>query len=223
MFKLEVTRFQNGAFSPGFRRHSVVFRSEHRFFVFTLSGGMMDIGWAGEAMREFMPIGESWVAEPAGAFRASASQLMARLRQQLTRVEQDEQLLCSAEFVALEIGAADVALARLGSIQVLSNGERVGDEEVLPTMKQVSMGTLCSDVRWSAEPGLAHLVLTDQYELAETAAKTFRFESVPLSRLLLISHPMWAEPKFRPLTLQRLVDQAGKGAFFISLEPVTDG
>lgn len=171
-----------------------------RVAVVSLSGGMMDIGWAQRLLSPVSAVADRFVST-ADEFGAATSRFIADLRRELTEHERRLRLWCSAEFLLLEATAAGVRSARIGGLRLWSAAPGavgpVGKEDVLalppggPAM--ITIAHLIPDVHWKVSTG-GGWDLQDEAADAERQASQVRIEHYETSQplcLAVLTHPFW--------------------------------
>lgn len=168
----------------------------------SLSGGMMDLGWA---HRVAGPVSETTarLVDGSADFSGSVASFVGALRAVLTHSERVHRWWCSAQFTALELTSTHCLLARLGGMRVLSFQERgnksLGREDVMSlgpgSPPFIATASLLPDVHWKSAAG-GGWVLEDETEAAERMAAAVREEQYELSgrvSLAVMTHPLWTE------------------------------
>jgi hypothetical protein len=164
----------------------------------TVSGGMMDIGWADSASRSLTAIVDAHVGR-VDAQQASDA-LAAAIEAELTELERREKWLCNVGFVLVcrvpaessawrvhRIGGARVYALRGNDVVV------VGTEDVIALPhggEHVVTAGLTSSVRWRAEQG--DWVLHDEADAARQQRASLRSDTVNADAIVVVTCPHWA-------------------------------
>lgn len=131
---------------------------ESRLAVVSLSGGMMDLGWAHRVASPVSNVTARLVAERGTDFAAAVAVFVASLRATLTHSERVHRWWCSAQFTVLELSAQHCRLARLGGMRVMSfqagHSKILGREDVMSlgpaSPPLIATACLIPDVHWKA-------------------------------------------------------------------------
>ncbi len=184
------------------RTASLACSGERRVAVVTISGGMMDLGWAHRLMRPASASMERFVSGTVPHFSDAVRSFVGSLRQILTNSECDHKWWCSVQFVALELTGSRCRLARIGGMRVLGLGpgfhKPLGTEDVLslpPGAPGIVTAYLLPDAQWRVTGGNGW-VQQDAKGEAERMAALVREElhdTEGMESIAVLSHPFWTE------------------------------
>ncbi|HNN91272.1 MAG TPA: hypothetical protein PKI03_03345 [Pseudomonadota bacterium] len=171
-----------------------------RVAVVSLSGGMMDIGWAQRLMSPVRGVADRFVST-ADEFGAATSRFIAELRRELTEHERRQRLWCSAAFLLLEAAPTCLRTARIGGLRLWraapGGAGPVGKEDVLALPfggpASITVAQLIPDVHWMVSAG-SGWELKDEAADAERQASQVRIEQVARNQplcLAVLTHPFW--------------------------------
>ncbi len=176
---------------------------ENRLAVVSVSGGMMDLGWAHRGAGPILEPTTRLVAGTIADFSKAIASFVLSLRATLTHSERTHRWWCSVQFAALEWTDSQCRLARLGGMRVFSFGqgsrEILGKEDVMSLFPGgppiIATSCLIPDVHWKVAGGDGW-VLNDETAEAEQQAAAIREEQHDKSAnvsLAVITHPFWVE------------------------------
>jgi hypothetical protein len=165
----------------------------------TVSGGMMDIGWAEAAAPSLQSIVDAHVQRGHASGGVDALALAFSLETQLTELEHREKWLCSVGLVLIERSpSAQWRIARIGGARVYavrgSDVSIVGREDALAlphTGDWITTAGLTSSVRWRSEPH--GWVLDDDSETARQQRALVRTDVVEAAdAIVVVTCPHWS-------------------------------
>ena len=175
---------------------------ENRVAVVTVSGGMMDLGWAHHLVQPATDVAKRFATAQVGFTEASA-RFVKEIRCTLTEKEQNSRYWCSAEFLLLELSATTYRTARLGGLRLWSWGPHfvgpVGREDVFAFPSGgppvISTASLLPDVHWKIAEGGGWKLLDESAEADRFAAQVryAEYDRQGLSCLAVLTHPFWPE------------------------------
>lgn len=163
-----------------------------------VSGGAMDVGWAGLATEPFRSEMAGFVR--GGDFRASVECLIIGLQDVLDAAERDRKLYFSVAFCAIERGSRGWSIARIGAARIFAfDGPRpfiVGEEDVVHSLPVISTCALMPAMRWTVDG------VSDDSETAARMRDAVRFDACSSTspNILVVSHPWWVDVSMEAVT-----------------------
>ncbi len=202
---MDVSIFSTDAEPDGEERRTanMACSGERRLAIVSISGGLMDLGWANKLVQPVSGPMERLVSGTIPDFSTAVRSFAGSVRSILTHSEREHRWWCSIQFVALELTASRCQLARIGGMRVLAFAQGatdpLGTEDVLSIIPggspRITTACLLPDVHWKVAGG-GGWVLHDETGEAERMAALVREEQHDtrgIVSIAVLTHPFWTE------------------------------